>query len=152
MRSEVGNMFNTIGNIVDEHMLVVTTNSFIRRDGALVMGRGAAKQLATLYPDMPWTFASKMSGSLCTYSLLWTEATPFRPALGAFQVKRHYADDACIKLIRDSTLMLSTLAQEKPKTRFDMNYPGIGNGRLSINDVGPLLRNLPDNVHVWTFY
>jgi hypothetical protein len=145
-------MFDMIGATVGSHLVLVTTNSYIRRDGALVMGRGAAKQLANLYPDVPYEFGRRVGCSLAQYGLFWMGQTAMRPALGAFQVKWHFKEQANLDLILDSSRMLKDVAQKCADSRIDMNYPGIGNGRLSYDIVDPLLQDLPDNVHIWTFH
>ena len=154
MIREYGNMFDVF-NTTDN--FIVTTNSYLRSDNALVMGRGAAKQLANRVPMIPHGFGrhiKQICGDLGTYSVL---ILPYRTGskhymgLGAFQVKYHYNEDACIKLIAHATNQLKHLAEIGNDERYDMNYPGIGNGRLSMDDVAPIIETLPDNVHVWTF-
>lgn len=39
---------------VENAVYIVTTNSTIRKDGALVMGRGAALEATQSYPGCPW--------------------------------------------------------------------------------------------------
>ena len=127
---------------------IVTTNSYIRRDGKIVMGRGIAKQLAERFPTIPHEFA-KQTTHLGTYGLIIHLRDDTH--LGAFQVKHHFADPATLSLIEYSTRHLTNLANRLPSNRFDINFPGIGNGRLKYDDVLPVIEQLPDNVHVWTF-
>ena len=57
------------GNIWTYHnegrWIIVTTNGSIRKDGAAVMGRGVAKELAIRYPDFPGTLGAiiRLSGN-----------------------------------------------------------------------------------------
>jgi len=37
----------------DSDLFLITTNSFVRKDGELVMGRGIAQQAKRLYPMVP---------------------------------------------------------------------------------------------------
>lgn len=67
---------------------------------------------------------------------------------GIFQVKHDWWEDAKPELIQRSALKLARIARNHPKTTFRMNFPGIGNGRLTEEQVIPLLRDLPDNVIV----
>lgn len=136
-----GNMWS----ILDEtDYFIVTTNSYIRKDGALVMGRGIAKQLATRHPLMPYRLAELIE-HLGEYGVLMDGM------FGAFQVKYHFKDMADIELIHRSTIDLRRFALIAKDKRFDVNFPGIGNGRLTYDEVLPIIKLLPDNVHVWTF-
>ena len=145
MIPEQGDMWSILDTT---DFFIVTTNSYIRIDGALVMGRGIAKQLSTRFPQMPRNFAQQTK-HLDTYGLIIHLRDDTN--LGAFQVKHHFSDPATLSLIEYSTRHLTNLANRLPKQRFDLNFPGIGNGRLAYNDVLPIVRQLPDNVHVWTF-
>ena len=131
---------------------LVTTNSFIRKDGALVMGRGAAKQLATMIPNLPFAFGERIldnCGHLGEYNIgVLTNVR--NESFGAFQVKYHFKDEADLDLIERSVGVLHDLAVGDGRV-FHVNYPGIGNGRRNIEDVEPLLESLPDNVCIWRF-
>jgi len=39
----------------------------------------------------------------------------------------------------------------KENKRIDLNFPGIGNGKLPRHQVLYLLEDLPDNIHVWEY-
>ena len=128
---------------------IVTTNSYLRSDEALVMGRGIARQLKDKLPKVPYTFGSLID-HLGTYALVFINR-PNACTLGAFQVKHHFADDATLALITMSTKTLAAFATQFKDYRYDINFPGIGNGGLAYDDVLPIIQTLPDNVHVWTF-
>lgn len=77
-------------------LFLITTNSTIHRDGALVMGRGIARQAKERFPDLDVTLGrhiQALCGNQGEYGLL---VSPRWPAakLGAFQVKRHYSQTA----------------------------------------------------------
>jgi hypothetical protein len=151
MIRNTGDMFSTVGNYGYLHALLVTTNSYIRRDGALVMGRGAARTAALRWPGLPYELGKRIE-HLSEYNIgLLSQTNEPRFSIGAFQVKFNFADAADLDLIARSANELAKLATERHDWRFDMNYPGIGNGRLSLAAVDPLLESLPDNVHIWTF-
>lgn len=149
MQHKFGNM---LAGIVPGDVYLVTTNSFVRRDGALVMGRGAAKQLALLYPILPFQLGRRIQascGHLGEYNIgVLTNGSGV--SLGAFQVKFNFADEADLELIQRSADELHRIACEDGRV-FHVNFPGIGNGRLSIDDVMPIVETLPDNVNVWRF-
>ena len=48
MKYEYGNMVNMVRDA-----LVITTNGFVKKDRTCVMGRGIAKQIATMFPQVP---------------------------------------------------------------------------------------------------
>lgn len=143
----IGDMF-TDDNTHHLTWLLVTTNATVRRDGALVMGRGAAKTLATRFPVLPYTFGSRiLAYQHKPYGVILDDAT----RTGIFQVKYHWANDANLTLILKSVDTLTKIAASTPDETYYLNYPGIGNGRLAKSEVEPLLADLPSNVHIWTF-
>lgn len=143
---------NMLARIIPGDVYLVTTNSYIRNDGALVMGRGAAKQLALMYPILPLMLGRnilKSCGHLGEYNID-TLTNGSGITLGAFQVKFNFSDEADLDLIKRSCDELHRMACEDERV-FHVNFPGIGNGRLKYNDVLPIVETLPDNVNVWTF-
>lgn len=135
-------------------LLLVTTNAYVKTNGKLVMGRGAAYQMTQRYPWTPLEFGRMVEFHARThqnepYGLL-ISTMRMKPALGIFQVKRVYSDAADLGLIAYSVGLLTEYANTHPTTAIAMNYPGIGNGRLRVADVEPLLKPLPDNVEIWT--
>ena len=147
---EYGDMFSIYDST---DLFVITTNSTIKSNGALVMGRGIAKQVRDKFKDVDkdiGAFIYEICGSEGLYGFRPSPNFP-QGKLGIFQVKYHYADKASLTLIHASTVMLRDWAKEHSDIRIDMNYPGIGYGGLSIITVEPFVQMLPDNVHVWRF-
>jgi hypothetical protein len=66
-------------------------------------------------------------------------------------VKYRYDKPATGSLIVYSTGRLKNWALEHSDARIDLNFPGIGNGKLPASKVEPIIRQLPNNVHVWQF-
>ncbi|MCI0446615.1 hypothetical protein L0152_25850 [bacterium] len=125
----------------------VTTNSFVRRDGSLVMGRGAALQAAQGFPELPYVAGQKVlwrSGHLSRYGWLYLPELN----IGLFQVKRHWKDNAELRLIKRATEDLCEFMQRHSDISVALNFPGIGNGRLSFDLVKPIVESLPDRVHL----
>lgn len=56
MKEARGNMLT-----IDCDALVVTTNGFVKRNGECVMGRGIAKQVADIIPQLPKDLGSKLT-------------------------------------------------------------------------------------------
>ena len=142
-------------------LFVITTNATIKRNGALVMGRGIARQARNRFPGLD-TALGKQILNVCgnpstllrssqgQYGLLvsprWPEAR-----LGAFQVKQHYSHVASLELIQRSTTALCAWCTEHPAVMVAVNFPGIGNGRLRRKDVLSIVSQLPDQVTIWEY-
>ena len=137
---KIGEMFEASG------FIVVTTNSFLTSKVELVMGKGAAYQLKLEVPGIDKTFGKMIQekcGHLGRYGLIFNER------YGAAQVKYRFNHKAELSLIRLSMAMLANMASKDRNSMYNVNYPGIGNGRLKKGDVYHLLEMLPQNVHVW---
>jgi hypothetical protein len=135
--------------------ILVTTNSFIKKNGCLVMGRGAAKQLYNSDPTIAYAagccirdggYPKDTKTNLPIYGVI------ILGRFGLFQVKTNWFDDARLDLISMSTdeLITQINTQYIGKT-FAMNFPGIGNGRLDYESVYNIINKLPDNVTVHMF-
>jgi len=105
------------------YTLVTTSNSFTK-DGRLVMGKGAALDLKKKVVDIDRIFAD----------LLRTRTT-----------NNFYG----FELITASTYALTKFAKSHKDWTFAMNFPGIGAGQLSIEEVMPIVSKLPDNVYLY---
>jgi hypothetical protein len=120
-----------------------TGNPIRRRDGALVMGRGAAQAVRDHWPTVQHRLVIQPGKPLA-----WHEIQPDQ-WIGWFQVKDHWQRPARLDLIQASAQALAAGAAARPSRTFQMNAPGVGNGRLSWSDVEPLLDVLPGNVHIY---
>jgi hypothetical protein len=144
MKVKKENLWNSNADII-----LITTNSFIKNDGALAMGKGAALEMKTKYPLLPFDFGKTIRekyGHLKEYNIILESSIPSR--FGIFQVKYHFKDSANIELIKRSILKLQIMASNND-IQFAMNYPGIGFGQLSEKDVFPLISMLSDNVTIY---
>jgi len=121
-----------------------TGNNVVKNDGAVVMGRGAAKQCRDIYPGIDVAIGN-MIRSYPLSPVVWVMINP-KQCLGWFQVKKDWQAPAELPLIARSVKALSEVADNHPENTFHMNYPGIGNGKLNQQMVEPLVINLPDNV------
>jgi hypothetical protein len=150
-------------------LFLISTNSTLCKDGALVMGRGIARQAKERFPGLDLalgtqiqTICSNPSASLraCAersevtglgeYGLLisprWPEAK-----LGAFQVKRHYSQPASLALIQFSTAALCVWCAKHPDAGVHLNFPGVGYGRLRREEVLSIIAQLPAQVTIWEY-
>lgn len=152
MKLRVGNMFD---HLEECDVLLVTTNSYIKKDGSLVMGRGAALEIQNYFNDVPQNLGKLILGNWQyiytegTYGLVFYVDSHVNIEIGAFQVKHHFRHRADLSLIQESTDQLKVVSESSPQETFFLNYPGIGNGGLTREEVEPIVSELPNNVHVW---
>jgi hypothetical protein len=115
------------------------------RSSRLVMGRGAALELKTRCPWVP-----KHAGLALIDKHLQSYGVVFIPGnIGLFQVKYHFKEKASTALIKLSGFMLWQYAKTNPELKYHINYPGIGNGGLTEDQVYPIIADWPDNITVW---
>ena len=139
-----GNMFKSNG------VIIATTNSFIRNDGKLAMGRGSAKQLRDSFRGIDKIFGDKIKnicGHLGIYGLLFYNEG-FNN-FGIFQTKIDFKDKSITALIKKSTDMLRIHSLKNENETFNLGFPGIGNGKLNKNTIMDIIEILPDNVIIW---
>lgn len=155
---ERGNMWDVFGKT---DLFMITTNPIRRNDGAVVMGRGIAKEASTRYPRMPYDFGYRLAqaehwqayeDALHPVNIGIIDRYDEQP-VGWFMVKHHWRSPADVTVIDKSARLLAGWANGKARLikRIDLNFPGIGNGKLDREEVLPLLQQLPDNVHVWEY-
>lgn len=149
-------MIERIGNMWDvfeeADLWLFTGNSYITRDGRLVMGKGIAKQVLDKFPGVDGYFGGIIPhlGKYGVERCMIPNVYPYQ--LGVFQVKTNFKYAATPDLIRLSCqVLVGAHIRHHPNMVVHMNYPGIGNGRLSIETVRPIISILPDNVHVWRY-
>lgn len=147
-----GNMWM---NTHEADRIFVTTNATLDSREHLVMGRGAALEAQKYVPDIAAVFGKMLTLHRKSYG---KEDVPYglllddQSKLGAFQVKDHWAHHAKPELIEYSTEMLRTHARIHEDKVFFLNFPGVGYGGLTVDDVIGYLQELPDNVWIWTKY
>lgn len=147
---ERGDMFSMWGKT---DLFLITTNPIRRSDGAIVMGRGIAKQIKDRFPQFPYDFARRRTpegaGGYQGITPTGVVGRYDGQLVGYFMVKNHWREAAVLDVIEDSVTDLSEVAHHYD--RIDLNFPGIGNGKLDREDVLPIIEVLPDNVHVWEY-
>lgn len=126
---------------------VFTGNPIRRKDGAVVMGRGAAKEVRDNYPTVPYAIGEYLKARPYA-NLALANVGPEQDIIW-FKVKHHWRADADLALIYDSAYALGLIARLSEETTYHMNFPGVGNGRLRYEDVLPILEKLPDNVLIY---
>ena len=138
MREIFGNLWE-----VDADLRVITTNPIVNRDGAAVMGRGCAREAKERITGLEYHFA----GLLRKHGNRVMRLTRPRrgAALASFPVKHHWKEAADPRLIRRSALQLVALADKFGYGRVVIPRPGCGNGRLSWEEVRPVLAEVFDD-------
>ena len=148
---ERGDMWSVFGKT---DLFLITTNPIVRKDGGVVMGRGIAKQAADRFPKLP----CQIGELLVNWEVFVSSTIPMYSApvgeydgqlIGFFMVKKHWREKACLDIIEKSVKDVCAFSQRC--ARIDLNFPGIGNGKLAREDVLPVISKLPDNVHVWEY-
>ena len=129
------------------NVYLFTGNPIVKNNGAIVMGRGAAKQVRDTYPQIDITFGNILSIKK-TLHLAWV-TLPNEQHIGWFKVKEHWSDPAILSLIEESTKQLTNVALKNSDLTFHMNFPGVGNGKLNEHDILPILKTLPNNVTIY---
>ncbi|WP_448377382.1 hypothetical protein [Fervidobacterium sp.] len=134
-------------------LILATGNGVIKADGTLVMGAGSARALARAYPWTPRRFGAMAAqhpgnGVWHRYGLL---VTPIgNHAVGLFQSKGDWRDDASLPLIGYSAKKLASWLREHPGWEAHLAFPGIGLGGLQKEEVlevlKPILGDLGDRL------
>lgn len=125
----------------------VTTNAMTKSDGNLVMGAGNAKEASLRNKQLKVEFGKQLRDAKKVnrlYGLLAYEKYI------AFQTKIDWKNPSTIEIISNSVDMLRRLAQKYPDKTFGLPYPGVTNGKLTVEIVRPLLLSLPNNVTVYS--
>ena len=148
MKLEYGDMWQ-IFNITD--FFIFTGNSVITRYGRLVMGAGIALEVKEKIKGIDSVLGKKIAKNR-EYNFIYVspkETSIYNTNIGVFQVKYHFKYKAELNLVKRATKKLSEVALAFPDKRFDMNFPAIGYGGLKINEIMPIIKLLPNNVHIW---
>ena len=129
------------------NVYLFTGNSTLKMNGAIVMGRGAAKMVRDSYLGIDRTFGHLIALEPDAHVIMHHMGN--RQHLGWFKVKTHWSQPAKLELILASVLALTKIAEDYPIHQYHMNFPGIGNGKLSYDKVYSLVKTLPDNVLIY---
>ena len=148
MKYKTGNMFEIASK---SDIVIATGNASIKKNGELVMGRGAALEMKTRCPWSAKVFGGMIKEVPTPYGGFPKYGVIMSSGYGIYQVKYHFKDKADLHLIQFSAFVLEDRANNFPEYNFHLNYPGIGYGGRTKEEVEPLLERLPDNVTIWEF-
>ena len=126
-----------------EPILGITINGVVNNNAA-VMGRGIALEAAQRDKTLPFVLGLLLKRNKLQVFFLQKRGILF------FPVKYKWWEKADLKLIEISTRQLDSLARKHPECTFLLPRPGCGNGRLTWQEVKPIVKNLPDNVIVFS--
>jgi hypothetical protein len=124
---------------------IVTASSFLTSEGKLFMGKGLARDLKIKVPGIDQIFGSMVlenGGHAGRYGLLVYEKS------GVFQVKYRFNERANLELINFGMERVREFAQETNYI-IHLEYPGISEGELTKEEIGPIVATLPGNIYVW---
>ena len=125
-----------------------TGNATVKNNGAIVMGRGAAREVRDSWPGVDKAFGVLIHERQPHERVIMAEIAP-NQILGWFQVKHNWYEAASLDLIEGSVRSLTVRALTCTDVKYHLNYPGIGNGGLTVSEVEPVISQLPDNVIVY---
>lgn len=130
---------------------VIPTNGSVNRHGAAVMGRGVALQCKERYPGIETALGVLLRGVSPTklHCIQWVPESygnVVQPdVLVFFPVKFEWRQKANLSLIIKSSAELLWEAQMEGWNTVALPRVGCGNGGLSWDDVGPILRSIFDD-------
>lgn len=129
-------------------LVCVTTNSVVKSNGELVMGAGIAREAKERLPWLPIAAGyqvRKSCGSGGRYGLIVIGP------VGLFQSKTHWKLPSDLKTIELATDELQKWATAHRHVPIHVNFPGINHGKLTRDEVYPIIERLPDQVTVWSY-
>lgn len=143
MKELTGNLWRYYN--APQHIICITTNGFVKKDGTAVMGRGCANEARFRIPGIATELGKRIRAEGNKPCWLYHNVI-------SFPVKHAWYEPADLALIRTSARWLGAAARAHQEFSFILPRPGCGNGKLSYCDVKPILVDLlPDNVYVIDF-
>lgn len=137
---QVQDIFNYLASIGGTHIVCVTTNGYIKKDGRGVMGAGIAKRAASIWPDLPSLLGEHLrKNGNHTGVLAEKEYRNAKFVVIAVPVKHNWDQQADLGLIERSIQELVKLTDEKGWSKVWLPAPGCGNGKLTWEQVEPIL-------------
>lgn len=127
------------------HLICISTNGFVKRNGAAVMGRGCALQATKIDLGIPMVLGRYIRENGNVPGILHGN----KYALGILPVKHKWWERADMELIQRSINWLVIKALDQSERIFHVPRLGCGNGgRNWPTEVRPLMEILPENVWV----
>jgi hypothetical protein len=147
MKESVESIWSYYG--MQGHVVCITTNGTVKKNGRAVMGRGNAKQAKIMFPDVDELLGQYLRNHGNHAGILALPDT--LGDLLVFPVKHRWWEPADLGMITSSVVWLKNEAQGHPETTYHLPRPGCGNGgRDWATEVNPICKILPDNVWLHT--
>jgi len=147
----------------------VTTNGYVKQNGSAVMGRGNALAMKNIIPGLEEKLGEhiRLNGNNVGFIFHRVIAFPVKPVAGTIDqalphVRGFYIDagvytgsaqvpgfhcQADLSIIERSARQLAQLIRDKNISEVYLPVPGVGNGRLTKQQVIPVISGiLPDSV------
>lgn len=134
--------------------LCITTNGTIKKNGACVMGRGIALTFRDMFADFDQIVGNKIiaNGNIVNVVGKFTHKDNTSTIIFTFPVKHNWYDIADIELIKKSCVELMQWIDHYDLKKVALPRPGCGNGKLSWENVKPVIEEILDErVYVATF-
>ena len=120
----------------------ITTNGFVKGNGACVMGRGCAKTARDRYIGIDLKIGKYITkyGNRCFNLGMYDGKN-----ILTFVVKHKWFEEADIELIKLSCKQITEMADKFNLSDVAIPRPGCGNGKLKWTDVKPIIEPLLDD-------
>jgi hypothetical protein len=134
-------------------MIVVTSHASVKKDGRLFLVDGLELEAAKRIPNIDLQCGNLVLAHAVDNVYGFIPIRPSHPekrivGFGIFQAKKQWNEPANPELIKYSMECLRQYAAENSNLKIRMNFPGIGQGGLTVEEVAPLLLPLPPTVTV----
>jgi hypothetical protein len=132
MRQVLGNLWD---ELADVH--VITTNGYVKSNGACVMGRGCAREARDAFPGLDLKLGSYLQqhGNRPFHLGIWSDRLGSVYRLATFPTKHVWSQQSDLALIHQSAIQLVEMADKFGWEEIVMPRPGCGNGGLVWADV-----------------
>lgn len=161
-------MLETYGNIwdlaKDYEAVVITTNGFVKKNGEAVMGRGIAKEVVERFPDFPEALGNmitKFGNNVFGFKFdndpdHWYVTMPVKPIVGP-NGEPGWRAKAQLDIIESSAHQIAGSGdfygvlrnieenEKRTITKVLMPRPGCGNGKLTWEEVKPIIEPILDD-------
>lgn len=132
----------------DKEAFCVTTNSMIKRNGELVMGKGIAKYVNDTYPSIAGILAEHIReyGNTPMMIKLRSKKDGASRFIISLPTKKDWRDNSDIKLIQESCKEIIRIADTAHLNIVYLTRPGCGCGGLNWEkDVKPVIEKILDD-------
>jgi hypothetical protein len=134
-------------------MIVVSGHASVQEDGRLFLGYEPAREATRRIPGIEQQCAQEVLANAVNGIYGFLPIRPSRPeqriiGFGLFQTRINWEGSPDPELIKYSMECLRHYTETHSNLKIRMNFPEIGHGGLSVDDVAPLLLPLPPTVTV----